>query len=143
LDSSRRRQRLPRGSEHILIIEDEISVAEIARDMLTGLGYTVYAAHNGKDGLEFYRTRQASIDLILLDVNMPVMGGKEAFDRIRALNPSVRIIIVTGYGRGTVETSTFSSKVNGFMQKPFQIETMAMTIRDVLDKRITHPAPLS
>ncbi len=52
------------------------------------------------------------IDLILLDINMPVMGGKEAFDLLRALNPDVPIIIVTGYGREAVETSTFSSPVS-------------------------------
>ena len=77
----RRRQRLPHGKENILVVEDEMSVAEIARDMLTGLGYTVFVVPDGREGVELYRTRQATIDLILLDINMPVMGGKEAFER--------------------------------------------------------------
>jgi CheY-like chemotaxis protein len=64
---------------------------------------------------------------------MPVMGGKEAFELLRTLNPSVPIIIVTGYGREAVETSAFSSEVNGFIQKPFQMETLALKVRQVLD----------
>ncbi|HUI10697.1 MAG TPA: ATP-binding protein [Bacteroidota bacterium] len=130
-----RRQRVPHGRENILIIDDEISVCEIARDMLAGLGYTVYVEHDGKSGADLYRIRQAMIDLILLDINMPVMGGKQAFEVLRAINPRCRIIIVTGYGREGVETSKFSSQVNGFMQKPFQLEMLALKVREVLDDR--------
>ncbi|MGB5873229.1 MAG: response regulator, partial [Bacteroidota bacterium] len=132
--ATQRPQRLPRGREHVLIIEDELSVCEIARDMLTSLGYTVYTVHDGKAGVDFYQTRQASIDLILLDINMPVMSGKDAFEQLRGINSGVRIIIVTGYGKAVVETSTFSSDVSGFMQKPFQLETLALTVRSVLDR---------
>jgi PAS domain S-box-containing protein len=128
-----RRKRIPRGTEQILMIDDELSVCEVARDMLTEQGYTVHLAHDGKAGVEFYKSRQGMIDLILLDINMPIMGGKEAFDLLRALNPAVPIIIVTGYGREAVETSTFSSEVNGFIQKPFQLDTLAIKIRQVLD----------
>jgi len=130
-----RRQRLPHGKENILIIDDEISVCEIARDMLAGLGYTVYVEHDGKSGVDLYRIRQATIDLILLDINMPVMGGKQTFELLRAINPRCRIIIVTGYGREGVDTSKFSSEVNGFMQKPFQLEMLALKVREVLDNR--------
>ncbi len=139
----RRRQRLPRGTEHVLIIEDELSVSEIARDLLTSLGYTVYTADDGKAGVDFYRARQGSVDLILLDMNLPVMGGREAFELLRTINPHVPIVIVTGYGKAVVETSSFCSNVIGFMQKPFQLETMAMTVRSVLDKRTMHTEPVS
>jgi len=133
------RSRIPRGTEHILLIDDELSVCEVARDMLAELGYTVHLAHDGEAGVEFYRKRQGMIDLILLDINMPVLGGREAFDLLRALNPAVLIIIVTGYGRDALETSTFSSEVNGFIQKPFHLDTLAMKVRQVLDgKIITH-----
>jgi len=133
--SRQRKQRVPHGRENILIIDDEISVCEIARDMLAGLGYTVYLEHDGKAGVEFYRGRQADVDLILLDINMPVMGGKQAFEVLRSINPRCRILIITGYGREGVETSTFSSQVNGFMQKPFQLEMIALKVREILDER--------
>ncbi|HTO93935.1 MAG TPA: ATP-binding protein, partial [Bacteroidota bacterium] len=135
-----RRQRLPHGKENILIIDDEISVCEIARDMLAGLGYTVYVEHDGKSGVDLYRIRQATIDLILLDINMPVMGGKQTFEVLRGINPRCRIIIETGYGREGAETSKFSSEVNGFMQKPFQLEMLALKVREVLDDRKGTPA---
>jgi PAS domain S-box-containing protein len=137
-NTQRRRARLPRGTENILIIDDEISVCEIARDMLTGLGYTVHVVHDGKSGVEHYSSRQATIDLILLDINMPVMGGRETFDMLRAANAGVRIVVVTGYGRDTVETSQFPSAVNGFVQKPFQLELLATRVRQALDESPVH-----
>ena len=140
LAARQRRQRLPHGRENILIIDDELSVCEIARDMLVGLGYTVYVEHDGKSGVELYRIRQATIDLILLDINMPVMGGKQTFEVLRSINPRCRIIIVTGYGREGVETSNFFADVNGFMQKPFQLEMLALKVREILDDRASAPA---
>ncbi|HMK39356.1 MAG TPA: ATP-binding protein, partial [Bacteroidota bacterium] len=140
LAARQRRRRLPHGRENILIIDDEISVCEIARDMLAGLGYTVYVEHDGKSGVDLYRIRQATIDLILLDINMPVMGGKQTFEVLRSINPRCRIIIVTGYGREGIETSTFSTDVNGFMQKPFQLEMLALKVREILDDRTSATA---
>jgi signal transduction histidine kinase/CheY-like chemotaxis protein len=128
------RARLPRGREHILVIEDETSVSEIARDMLSGLGYTVYGVHDGKSAVDFYRARQAAIDLVLLDINMPVMSGTEAFEQLRTINPAVRIVIVTGYGTADIERSSFSSPPDGFLQKPFQLETLATAVRGFLDR---------
>jgi PAS domain S-box-containing protein len=130
-----KRQRPPRGTEHILVVDDEQHVCEIARDMLTDLGYSVTFVHDGKTGVDTYRSRQASIDLVLLDMNMPLMGGREAFEQLRSLNPNVRIIIMTGYGKGILDAPTFSSEVNGFLQKPFQLEDLALRVRQVLDMR--------
>jgi PAS domain S-box-containing protein len=135
----RRRARLPRGDEHILIVDDEVSVCEIARDMLSGLGYAVLLRHNGREGVETYRSHQASVDLVLLDINMPVMGGKEAFEQLRRINPAVRIVLVTGYGREAVDPAAFPGEVNGFMQKPFQLEMLALKVREVLDQPVLAP----
>ena len=144
-EARKRRPRLPHGTEHILVIDDEAHLCEIARDILSNLGYTVYVANNGQEGVEFYKTRQASIDLILLDINMPVMSGIEAFELLRAVNPNLRIIIVSGYGKGIIDTPRFSSEVNGFVQKPFQLETLAFKVRKVLDQPTFQqdPAPTS
>ena len=135
------RPRLPHGTEHILVIDDEPPVCEVARDILTNLGYTVYVANNGQEGVDFYRTRRASVDLVLLDINMPVMSGTEALELLRGINPHVRIIIVSGYGKGVIETPRFSSEVNGFVQKPFELETLALKVRKVLDQRTIHQEP--
>jgi PAS domain S-box-containing protein len=134
-----RQQHLPRGIEHILIIEDEESVREIARDMLTELGYTILVAPDGRTGVETYRSRQASVDLILLDMNMPLMGGREAYEQLKKINPGLRIIILTGYGRGVIEPSSFPGEVNGFLQKPFHLEDLALKVRKALDTRTVEP----
>ena len=131
----RRRQRLPRGRENILVIDDEISVCEIARDMLSDLGYVVTFVHDGRAGLDFYRSRQAGIDLVLLDVNMPHMGGRQAFEGLKTINPATRIILLTGYGKDSVEASSLLAEADGFIQKPFQVEDLATRVRTVLDSR--------
>jgi PAS domain S-box-containing protein len=128
-----RRKHLPRGTEHILVIDDEMSVCEITRDMLSELGYVVSVVHDGKAGVEFYRTRLATIDLVLLDVNMPVMGGPETFNQLKALNSRLPIIILTGYGKGVIETSSFNGGQTGFMRKPFPMEELATKVRQTLD----------
>jgi PAS domain S-box-containing protein len=144
LPGGKRKQRshIPRGTEHILVVDDEPAVLEVARDILAHLGYTIYVASNGHEGVEFYRTRRASIDLVLLDVNMPVMSGIEAFEQLRSLDPRVRVIIVTGYGKGVIEAPRFSSEVNGFVQKPFLLETLATKVRKVLDMPTFGPEPI-
>jgi PAS domain S-box-containing protein len=131
----RRPQRPPRGRENILVVDDEQSVCQVAHDMLSDLGYTVTFVNDGREGVDFYRTRQGSVDLILLDMNMPVMGGREAFEQLRRINPTIRIIIMTGYGKGILEEPTFSSEVNGFIQKPFELEELALKVRQALDRR--------
>ena len=140
-ETRKRRPRLPHGTENILVVDDEAHLCEVAKDILTNLGYTVYLAHNGQEGVDFYRTRQASIDLVLLDINMPVMSGIEAFELLRAVNPNLRIIIVSGYGKGIIDTPRFSSEVNGFVQKPFQLDTLAFKVRKVLDQRTFQQDP--
>lgn len=130
-----RRQRLPRGRENILVIDDEISVCEIARDMLSDLGYFVTFVHDGKSGLDFYTTRQAAIDLVLLDVNMPHMGGRQAFEGLKAINPATRVILLTGYGKDSIEAASLLAEADGFLQKPFQVEDLATKVRTVLDTR--------
>jgi PAS domain S-box-containing protein len=129
-----RRLSIPRGHEHILIIDDEMSVCEIARDLLTELGYNVVYAYDGKAGVDLYRDRRGSIDLVLLDLNMPLMGGKETFEQLRSINPKLRIIILTGYGESAIQNG-FPGEADSFIQKPFQLEDLAVKIRQVLDSR--------
>ena len=132
-------KRLPRGRENILVVDDEMSVCEIARDMLADLGYTVMLQYDGKAGVEFYRSRQASVDLVLLDVNMPLMGGKQAFEELRRLNPLVRILFLTGYSKESAELAMLPEDADGFLQKPFQVEDLASKVRSALDKRSVRP----
>jgi DNA-binding response OmpR family regulator len=111
-----------------------MSVCEIARDLLADLGYKVLHAHDGKAGVELYRDRQGSVDLVLLDLNMPLMGGKETFEQLRSINPKLRIIILTGYGESSIQNG-FPGEADSFIQKPFHLEDLALKIRQVLDSK--------
>ncbi len=130
---SRQRKRPPRGSETILIVDSEVSVAEIARDMLTSLGYTVYVEHEAEAGLEFYRARHDSIDLILLDAALAGAGGGATVAAFRAIRPACRIAAASGNGREGMEAFGSSGPVDAMLQKPFQEESLALTIRRVLE----------
>ncbi len=131
----KRHQRIPRGNEGILIIDDEVSVCEIAKDMLTNLGYSVNYVHDGKAGVEMYRTRRASVDLVMMNMNMPLMGGRETFRQLKILNSALPILIVTGHGKAIVDEPGWPAEINGYLQKPFQLEDLAIKVRHVLDNR--------
>ncbi|MBX2992808.1 MAG: PAS domain S-box protein [Bacteroidetes bacterium] len=141
-EAHKRRQRLPRGTENVLIIDDEESVCEIAKDMLSNLGYTVHYVHDGKAGVEMYRTRRATIDLVMMNMNMPLMGGRETLRQLKMISSELPILIVTGHGRAVVDEAVSSSDISGYLQKPFQLEDLAFKVRHVLDNRLQSvPSP--
>ena len=93
------------------------------------LGYTVLLGVDGKDGLEVYERKLGEISLVLLDLSMPKMSGREIFPRLRQLNPEVKVIILTGY---TADPSEFP-QAQAVIQKPFKQEDLASKVREVLD----------
>jgi CheY-like chemotaxis protein len=107
--------------------------------MLSNLGYSVNYVHDGRAGVEMYRTRRGAIDLVMMNMNMPRMGGRETFRQLKNINPALPILIVTGHGRAVVDESEWSSEISGYLQKPFQLEDLATKVRHVLDTR-TQPA---
>lgn len=127
------------GTETILVAEDEETLRNLARDVLEGMGYTVLLAKNGEDAVEMYEQNRARIDMLLLDVVMPRMGGWEAYERIRALGGDVPLIFMTGYSSETVQ-SRFVKQNKSMeelgavvLQKPYNVEGLGRKIREVLD----------
>src|SRR5205085_6207356 len=90
------------GTETILVAEDEAALRELARDVLEGLGYKVLLARDGAEAVALYEAERARIDLLLLDVVMPHMGGHEAYEHIRTLDGATPVIFMTGYSVETV-----------------------------------------
>ena len=121
------------GKETILLVDDEEVVANVVREMLESLGYTVIAALNGKDALELYRQNKDRIDLVILDMIMPQMSGYEVFEALKALNPKVKVILATGYSMKEQAAKIMESGCRAFMQKPFSIQDLSNKIRTVLD----------
>jgi CheY-like chemotaxis protein len=121
------------GSETILIAEDEEPLRSLARSVLEDLGYTVLVASNGEEAVDIYNANGRHIDLVILDVVMPRMGGQDAYDQIRSSGSSVPIIFMTGYSAEMVR-SRFRETVDvSLLQKPYSIEGFASKVREVLE----------
>ncbi|HSS22412.1 MAG TPA: ATP-binding protein [Pyrinomonadaceae bacterium] len=132
-----------RGTETILVAEDEDGLRELANDVLTQLGYTVLLAKNGEEAIQTYQDNREDIDLLLLDVMMPRMGGPEAYDRIRQANGAVPLIFMTGYSSEAVHNRFLKQNISigdgdmEIIQKPYNIDGLGRKIREVLDTQPT------
>jgi CheY-like chemotaxis protein len=123
----------PRGTETVLLVEDETAVRHLADRILTDLGYTVLPASNGEEALRVAGAHGLErIDLVLTDVVMPVMSGTEMVERLRARRPEVRILFTSGYP-GTAGVDRFLDQDAGFLQKPFTMDVLTQKVREVLD----------
>lgn len=122
-----------RGTETILIVDDEEMILEVARELLEELGYRTLIARSGQEAVEIYLQEKKSIDLIILDMVMPDMSGGETYAEIRRINPEVKSLLASGYSLDGKASRILHSGCNGFIQKPFNIEELSQKIRDVLD----------
>jgi PAS domain S-box-containing protein len=124
-----------RNHETILIVDDEEVVRRVASTLLAKLGYKVMIARDGREGLEVYEENRDQIDLVLLDLTMPNLSGKDAFRILRERFGPVPVVICSGY---LLDLKEFASECGstpcGFIQKPYKLETMARTIREILDE---------
>ncbi len=124
-----------RGTETVLLVEDEPLVRTSTRRVLERLGYRVIEAKHGGEALSLWEARRGEIDLVLTDVMMPELGGPELAVRLRASDPAVRVVFMSGYmGDDAATESTPLSAREPFIQKPFSADTLARQVRGVLDR---------
>lgn len=117
-----------RGKGKILVADDEEIFREMLKDVLEHLGYDVLLAKNGKEGVEVYKTHCDEIDLVILDMNMPVMDGKEMFRELRKYDSNVKVLLSTGFTLDGEVQELMDEGVMGFIQKPFRIEKISQAI---------------
>ncbi len=122
-----------RGSARILVVDDEQDMRAVAGDMLTGLGYDVEISNNGFDALEIYEKAPRQFDLVLLDMVMPGLSGRETLIRLRKINPNVRVLLSSGY----TSEGDFADIATPFVSKPYAVEELSWKIWDALDSH--HP----
>jgi PAS domain S-box-containing protein len=125
----------PRGTETILLVEDEPSVREVASRILARNGYTVVTATNGADALRKCGEHQGRFDLIVTDIVMPEMGGVELSRRVRESQPNARILFTSGYTEDAVQRRSFLEPGAQFLEKPFTPTRLIQRAREVLDSR--------
>jgi CheY-like chemotaxis protein len=126
-------EEMPSGTETILLVEDEEMVRKLSRKILEECGYTVVEAENGTEALSIFEAGDSDIDLLMTDVVMPQMGGRELSEKLTLKLPNIKILFTSGYTddaivrHGVIETNT------NFIQKPFSPEALANKIRELLD----------
>jgi PAS domain S-box-containing protein len=124
------------GTETILIIDDEEAIRAIGREILTTYGYTVCCADSGETGLDVYSNEQGkAVDLIILDLNMPGMGGFACLQKLKEMDPGIRILIASGYTPTEVVNRAMNLGASGVIAKPFQLSDLLRSVRTALDKR--------
>ncbi|MEI6471169.1 MAG: response regulator [Holophagaceae bacterium] len=123
------------SSGTVLVVDDESIIRDLARGALQGLGFRVLEARDGLEAVEFFEAGLETVDLVLLDMTMPRMGGAEAFRRIRALSPGTRVLLTSGYTQKESLESLVDLPPDGFLQKPFRIRELAGKVREVLLRR--------
>jgi CheY-like chemotaxis protein len=117
----------------ILWVDDEEVALEAWSQMLEKLGYTVLQARYGIEALEIFKKRKNSISLVILDMRMPGMNGCEVYDRLKKIQPDVKIIIVSGYLEEYDLCEISTRNFDGYMTKPFKLKELSEKIEEVLE----------
>jgi PAS domain S-box-containing protein len=124
--------RAVREGASILLVDDEMIVLNVGGRLLRKLGYTVTEVGSGKEAVEVYRNNPDAFDLVILDVVMPEMSGGEVFERLKRIDPEVRVFLASGYSVDGQATEMLRKGACGFVQKPFSMNTLAESIDRVL-----------
>jgi two-component system cell cycle sensor histidine kinase/response regulator CckA len=123
-----------KGTETLLLVDDEDKILNVGREILKEMGYKVLIARNGKEAVEIFEQHKDTIDLVILDMIMPKMGGGEAYDKIREEKPEVKVLLSSGYSIDGQASEILERGCDGFIQKPFKMKELSMKIREVLGK---------
>jgi len=123
------------GEETVLLVDDEDMIVDVGEQILKILGYKVLVARNGKEALKIFKKNRDDIDIVILDMIMPKMGGGETYDKIKKIHPDVKILLSSGYSVDGQASRILQRGCNGFIQKPFNIFQLSQKIREVLEKK--------
>ena len=121
--------------ETILLVDDEKPILDVMSDMLGQRGYTAIPAESGEAAIEIYKKKRDQIDLVLLDVGMPGMGGRRCFEELFRINPEIKVIIATGYLAAGKVKKMIDTGAAGFISKPYRLADMLKKAREILGKK--------
>ncbi len=130
-------EKLLKGTETVLLVDDEEIILDIGRDLLKAMGCSALTARGGCEAIELYQKNQDDINIVILDMIMPNMSGGEIYDRMKEINPDIKVLLSSGYSINDQATDILSRDCNGFIQKPFTINELSAAIRQILDKKLT------
>ena len=125
----------PKGSEHILVVDDEKQIADMLKKVLEKLGYAVMTMTNSLEALEDFRTDPDKYDLVITDMTMPHMTGKDLAKELMDLRPGLPVILCTGFSEQINEKSAREAGISAFIMKPISMYNIANTIREILNQK--------
>jgi two-component system cell cycle sensor histidine kinase/response regulator CckA len=123
-----------KGKETVLLVDDEIAIQEIASRAFHRMGYTLVSANTGEEAVRVYETLKTKIDLVILDLSMPGMGGYQCLKKLLAINPGVKVLIASGYSAEATIDDCMALGAMGYIQKPYQMNHLFSDIRNILDQ---------
>jgi PAS domain S-box-containing protein len=127
-------ERIIKGDETVLLVDDEEVVIDVGVQLLNKLGYNVLEAGSGKEAIQLFGEWCNKIDIVILDMIMPDIGGGEVYDRIKEIDPQVKVLLSSGYSIDGQATDILERGCNSFIQKPFNMKVLSKKIREVLNK---------
>jgi CheY-like chemotaxis protein len=126
-------KKILKGSETILLIDDETMILDVGSKLLKKMGYTVLTANQGREAINIYKLHQDTVAIVILDLIMPEMGGGEVYDRLKQINPGVKVLLSSGYSLRGQAAEVLDRGCNGFIQKPFVANELSKKVRDIID----------
>lgn len=129
--------KLEKGKETILVVDDEDAIRDFAKNILERMDYTYLEAGNGEEAIDLFKKRSSQIDLVVLDLSMPGMGGYNCLKRLLAIDKNVRVLMASGYSADTTIDDCLKSGAAGYIRKPYQLKDFFLKIREILDD--SHP----
>ncbi len=126
-------EKIVRGSETVLLVDDEDDLRSVGEQMLIEMGYDVLTAQDGKKAAEIFSEKKDIIDLVILDIIMPVMGGGETYDVLSKINSDIKVLLSSGYSADDEVSEILKRGCTGFIQKPFRLVELSEKVREILD----------
>jgi CheY-like chemotaxis protein len=119
----------------VLLVDDEEMIRTMGKRMISAAGHDVTLADSGSSALHTYRANAQEIDLVVLDLSMPEMDGAECFEKLREINPAVRVLICTGHGKRQDTEEMLARGARGMVRKPFDLDQLSEAIDGALDEQ--------
>ena len=121
--------------ETVLLIDDDEMVVDVGELILKNSGYDVVIAKSGKEAIEVYKENHSRIDMVILDMILPDMGGGDAYDRLKEINPGIKVLLASGYDIDYQGRDIMERGCDGFIQKPFNMNELLEKIRGILTSK--------
>jgi len=133
-DIPKANKEVTKGHETVLLVDDERMILEVGQQLLESMGYGVLTARDGKEAVKIYSEKKDEIDLLILDMVMPEMNGGDVYDRMKQINPGIKVLLSSGYSVEGQASEILGRGCDGFIQKPFHMAELSQNIRSLLQQ---------